>query len=62
MADISINAIFRWEFMSTDRDIGYGWYYKGSGERDVELVSATYLITAIETVEDLGTIIIVNAT
>jgi hypothetical protein len=34
--------IYRWEFMSTDHDIGYGWSRKQEdGQREIEVVPLT---------------------
>ena len=44
------HCVNRWDFMSTDHDIGYGWYRKSEdGKKDVEVVcniSDTVLVHA----------------
>lgn len=40
----TIVLLYRWEFMSTDHDIGYGWFYKQENKKEeVELVSIIIL-------------------
>ena len=47
----------RWDFMSTDHDISYGWYLKSEdGKKDVEVVHSTvsyYISVNMVSVKDL---------